>query len=225
MQLAEARALTVIPGRVLHRSRILFVVPSLVLAVAGCHVPGTSSPAILPPGQNLTVAVVPGHRHRAADGGGQERAVQPAGHRGHRAGLPDRRRRLQRAGTTARPTSPPGTTPRSSTRSPRGQARAAEADHGRLRRRRGHDAGSHPAVLGHQLAAGSGGQGRGDATGPGRPALSRPFPYSIDTLATESVLQSDGVTRPTSPGGGCPRTDAQRAEETTGSAPSWPPSP
>ncbi|HTW04450.1 MAG TPA: ABC transporter substrate-binding protein [Streptosporangiaceae bacterium] len=49
-----------IPGRVLHRAIILLAAPSLVVAVAGCHVPGTSSPSALPPGENLTVAVVPG---------------------------------------------------------------------------------------------------------------------------------------------------------------------
>jgi NitT/TauT family transport system substrate-binding protein len=33
---------------------------SLLFAATACHVPGTSSPAALPPGQDLTVAVVPG---------------------------------------------------------------------------------------------------------------------------------------------------------------------
>jgi NitT/TauT family transport system substrate-binding protein len=60
LRAAQARALTVTPGRVLHRSTIALVLLSLVFATAGCHVPGTSSPSVLPPGQNLTVAVVPG---------------------------------------------------------------------------------------------------------------------------------------------------------------------
>ncbi len=60
MHLAQARARTVIPGRVLRRSSICVILLSLVLAASGCHVPGTSSSSALPPGQNLTVAVVPG---------------------------------------------------------------------------------------------------------------------------------------------------------------------
>jgi NitT/TauT family transport system substrate-binding protein len=57
---AQARALAVIRGRSLHRSAIGLVLLSLVFATAGCHVPGTSSPSALPSGQKLTVAVVPG---------------------------------------------------------------------------------------------------------------------------------------------------------------------
>ena len=60
LRLAQTRALVVIPGRVRHRLIVFLAASSLVLAVAGCHVPGTSSPSALPPGQNLTVAVVPG---------------------------------------------------------------------------------------------------------------------------------------------------------------------
>jgi NitT/TauT family transport system substrate-binding protein len=47
--------------RVRRRPAIpLLMLSALVLVAAGCHVPGTSSPSILPPGQTLTVAVVPG---------------------------------------------------------------------------------------------------------------------------------------------------------------------
>ncbi len=55
----QARARTVFAGRVPRRLITLLAVPSLVFAATGCHVPGTSSPSALPPGQNLTVAVVP----------------------------------------------------------------------------------------------------------------------------------------------------------------------
>jgi NitT/TauT family transport system substrate-binding protein len=60
LRLARTRARSVIPGRVLHRAIIFLAASSLVVAVAGCHVPGTSSSSALPPGENLTVAVVPG---------------------------------------------------------------------------------------------------------------------------------------------------------------------
>jgi NitT/TauT family transport system substrate-binding protein len=60
LQLAQTLARTVIPGHVLRRLITFLAVPALVFAATGCHVPGTSSPAALPPGQNLTVAVVPG---------------------------------------------------------------------------------------------------------------------------------------------------------------------
>jgi NitT/TauT family transport system substrate-binding protein len=59
LRIAQARALIVTPGHVLRRSTVALALLSLVFVTAGCHVPGTSSPA-LPPGQNLTVAVVPG---------------------------------------------------------------------------------------------------------------------------------------------------------------------
>jgi NitT/TauT family transport system substrate-binding protein len=55
---ARARSVTV--GRVLRRSLIPLAALSLALAAAGCHVPGTSSASVLPPGETLTVAVVPG---------------------------------------------------------------------------------------------------------------------------------------------------------------------
>lgn len=60
MQLARARAGSVIVSRILRRPGILLAALSLALVAAGCHVPGTSSPSILPSGQTLTVAVVPG---------------------------------------------------------------------------------------------------------------------------------------------------------------------
>jgi NitT/TauT family transport system substrate-binding protein len=61
VQLGHLRHRVVPIGRVLRRRPPFpLVLLSLVLAAAGCHVPGTSSPSILPPGQNLTVAVVPG---------------------------------------------------------------------------------------------------------------------------------------------------------------------
>jgi NitT/TauT family transport system substrate-binding protein len=47
-------------GRLLRRSSIPLAALSLALLAAGCHVPGTSSASALPSGQTLTVAVVPG---------------------------------------------------------------------------------------------------------------------------------------------------------------------
>jgi NitT/TauT family transport system substrate-binding protein len=55
---ARARSVTV--GRVLRRSLIPLAALSLALAASGCHVPGTSSASVLPSGETLTVAVVPG---------------------------------------------------------------------------------------------------------------------------------------------------------------------
>jgi NitT/TauT family transport system substrate-binding protein len=55
---ARTRSVTI--GRVLRRSTIPLAALSLALAAAGCHVPGTSSASVLPSGQTLTVAVVPG---------------------------------------------------------------------------------------------------------------------------------------------------------------------
>jgi NitT/TauT family transport system substrate-binding protein len=60
VQLASALARSVTVGRVLRRSSIPLAALSLALAVAGCHVPGTSGGSALPAGQTLTVAVVPG---------------------------------------------------------------------------------------------------------------------------------------------------------------------
>jgi NitT/TauT family transport system substrate-binding protein len=60
VQLAQARARSVIFGRLLRRSGIPLAVLSLALVAAGCHVPGISSGSVLPSGQTLTVAVVPG---------------------------------------------------------------------------------------------------------------------------------------------------------------------
>jgi NitT/TauT family transport system substrate-binding protein len=60
VQLARAGARTVIIRRALRRSLIPLAALSLAVAAAGCHVPGTSSGAALPSGQSLTVAVVPG---------------------------------------------------------------------------------------------------------------------------------------------------------------------
>lgn len=59
MQL-RTRARSVTIRRVLRRSIIPVATLSLGLAAAGCHVPGTSSTSALPSGQTLTVAVVPG---------------------------------------------------------------------------------------------------------------------------------------------------------------------
>jgi NitT/TauT family transport system substrate-binding protein len=55
---ARTRSVTI--RRVLRRSVIPLAALSLALAAAGCHVPGTSSASVLPSGQTLTVAVVPG---------------------------------------------------------------------------------------------------------------------------------------------------------------------
>jgi NitT/TauT family transport system substrate-binding protein len=60
VQLARARAGSVTVGRILRRSSIPLAALTLALVAAGCHVPGTSSASILPSGQTLTVAVVPG---------------------------------------------------------------------------------------------------------------------------------------------------------------------
>jgi NitT/TauT family transport system substrate-binding protein len=60
LQSARPRARSVVPPRALRRVIALLAVSSLVFAVAGCHVPGTSSASALPPGEKLTVAVVPG---------------------------------------------------------------------------------------------------------------------------------------------------------------------
>ena len=60
MQLARTRARSVTIGRLLRRSSIPLAAMSLALTAAGCHVPGTSSGSVLPSGQTLTVAVVPG---------------------------------------------------------------------------------------------------------------------------------------------------------------------
>jgi NitT/TauT family transport system substrate-binding protein len=55
---ARTRSVTV--GGVLRRSIIPLAALSLALAAAGCHVPGISSAPVLPSGQSLAVAVVPG---------------------------------------------------------------------------------------------------------------------------------------------------------------------
>jgi NitT/TauT family transport system substrate-binding protein len=47
-------------GRLLRRSSIPLAATALALAATGCHVPGISSGSVLPSGQTLTVAVVPG---------------------------------------------------------------------------------------------------------------------------------------------------------------------
>jgi NitT/TauT family transport system substrate-binding protein len=60
VQLARAEARSVTVGRLLRRLSIPVAAISLALAAAGCHVPGTSSGSILPSGQTLTVAEVPG---------------------------------------------------------------------------------------------------------------------------------------------------------------------
>jgi NitT/TauT family transport system substrate-binding protein len=60
VQLASALARSVTARRVLRRSGVTLAALSLALVAAGCHVPGTSSGSALPSGQTLTVAVVPG---------------------------------------------------------------------------------------------------------------------------------------------------------------------
>jgi NitT/TauT family transport system substrate-binding protein len=60
LQLARACARIVSSGRAVRRPGLLLALLSLLFAATACHVPGTSSPAALPPGQDLTVAVVPG---------------------------------------------------------------------------------------------------------------------------------------------------------------------
>jgi NitT/TauT family transport system substrate-binding protein len=47
-------------SRARRRPGIFLALLSLAFAAAGCHVPGTSAPSALPPGQQLTVAVPPG---------------------------------------------------------------------------------------------------------------------------------------------------------------------
>jgi NitT/TauT family transport system substrate-binding protein len=60
VRFAQARVLRVTPSHLLRRLTLSFALLSLVFAATGCHVPGTSSASALPSGQNLTVAVVPG---------------------------------------------------------------------------------------------------------------------------------------------------------------------
>ncbi len=60
LQLARACARVVSPGRAVPRPGIFLALLSLLFAAAACHVPGTSSSAALPSGQDLTVGVVPG---------------------------------------------------------------------------------------------------------------------------------------------------------------------
>jgi NitT/TauT family transport system substrate-binding protein len=60
VQLVRAQARSVTIGRLLRGTTIPLAVVALALAAAGCHVPFTSSGSVLPSGQTLTVAVVPG---------------------------------------------------------------------------------------------------------------------------------------------------------------------
>jgi NitT/TauT family transport system substrate-binding protein len=60
VQLARALRRSGTIGHLLRRSLVPLAALSLALAAAGCHVPGTSSGSVLPSGQTLTVAVVPG---------------------------------------------------------------------------------------------------------------------------------------------------------------------
>jgi NitT/TauT family transport system substrate-binding protein len=192
LRAAQTRALTVLPGRVLHRLIIFLAVPSVVLAAAGCHVPGTSSPAALPPGQNLTVAVVPG-----IDTAPLAVAVKN--------GLFGR----QGLGVTVQDYPTVGDAYNALVD---GKADVAAGDytsffyaiagptHAHLKLiMDGYDAGAGTMQV---LALPSSGinspqQLEGKAVGTPLAQVAPPsqtFPYSIDTLATESVLQSDGVT-------------------------------
>jgi NitT/TauT family transport system substrate-binding protein len=194
VQLAEARARTLTPGRVLRQSRILFVLLSLALPVAGCHVPGTSSPSLLPAGQNLTVAVVPGIETvplmvAVKDGLFSQQGIGVTVH-----DFP----------TVADAYSALKT----------GKADVAAGDYtsffyaiatGQARLRLitdGYDAAA--GVMQVLTLPSSGISSPQDLAGkvvatppaqvvPSSNAFSSAFPYSIDTLATESVLQSDGV--------------------------------
>jgi NitT/TauT family transport system substrate-binding protein len=56
----QARARIPILGRAFRRSSLPLALLSLTLLAAGCHVPGTAASSVLPNGQQLTVAVVPG---------------------------------------------------------------------------------------------------------------------------------------------------------------------
>jgi NitT/TauT family transport system substrate-binding protein len=185
------RALTVVPGRVRHRLIILLAVPSLVFVATGCHVPGTSSPSALPPGENLTVAVVPG-----IDTVPLQVAVKN--------GLFGQ----QGLGVTVQDYP---TVDAAYNALVDGKADVAAGDyasffyaiagsrHARLKLiMDGYDAGAGTMQV---LALPSSGinspqqlKGKAVATPFAQVApFSTTFPYSIDTLATESVLQSDGV--------------------------------
>jgi NitT/TauT family transport system substrate-binding protein len=187
----QARARTVIPGRVLRRLFSFLAVPSLLVAATGCHVPGTSSPSALPPGQNLTVAVVPG-----IDTVPLSVAVKH--------GLFGQ----QGIGVTVQDYPTVGDAYNALVD---GKADVAAGDyasffyaiagpkHAQLRLiTDGYDAGAGTMQV---LALPSSGinspqqlAGKSVATPTAQVApYSQTFPYSIDTLATESVLQSDGV--------------------------------
>ena len=191
LRLAQTRALIVVPGRVRHRLIVFLAASSLVLAVAGCHVPGTSSPSALPPGQNLTVAVVPG-----IDTVPLAVAVKN--------GLFSQ----QGIGVTVQDYPTVGDAYNALVD---GKADVAAGDyasffyaiagpkHAQLRLiMDGYDAGAGTMQV---LALPSSGinspqqlAGKAVATPSAQVAPYSPtFPYSIDTLATESVLQSDGV--------------------------------
>jgi NitT/TauT family transport system substrate-binding protein len=60
VQLARACTRIAGRGRAVRRPGVFLALLSLLFAATACHVIGTSSPAALPPGQDLTVAVVPG---------------------------------------------------------------------------------------------------------------------------------------------------------------------
>jgi NitT/TauT family transport system substrate-binding protein len=60
VQLARASTRIASTGRVVRRPGVFLALLSLLFFATACDVLGTSSPAALPPGQDLTVAVVPG---------------------------------------------------------------------------------------------------------------------------------------------------------------------
>ena len=187
----QARARTVFAGRSLRRLITFLAAPCLVLAATGCHVPGSSSPSALPPGQNLTVAVVPG-----IDTVPLAVAVKN--------GLFGR----QGIGVTVQDYATVGAAYNALVD---GKADVAAGDyasffyaiagpkHARLKLiMDGYDAGAGTMQV---LALPSSGisspqqlAGKTVATPFAQVApYSQTFPYSIDTLATEAVLQSDGV--------------------------------
>jgi NitT/TauT family transport system substrate-binding protein len=185
------RAPNVIPGRVLQRVLVFLAVPSVVFVATGCHVPGTSSASALPPGENLTVAVVPG-----IDTVPLTVAVKN--------GLFGQ----QGIGVTVQDYSSVGDAYNALVE---GKADVAAGDyssffyaiagpkHAQLSLiMDGYDAGAGTmqvlALPSSNINSPQGLAGKAVATPFAQVApYSSTFPYSIDTLATESVLQSDGV--------------------------------
>jgi NitT/TauT family transport system substrate-binding protein len=177
-------------GRVLRRSSIPVAVFSLALAAAGCHVPGTSSGSALPSGQTLTVAVVPGIETAPLEVAEQDGLFKQHGIAVTIEDYPS----LDAAynALTAR------------------KADVADGDYtsffyaiakGAARLQMitdGYDASSGTmqvlALPSSGITSPQGLLGRRVATPEAQVApYSTTFPYSIDTLATETVLQTDGV--------------------------------